>query len=330
MIRATKILGIALLLAATVATWLALRFLLTPLTPPPGTTVVIHRGESFPIVAGQLAAAGVVTAARPLRLLARWRGDAGKVQAGEYAFSAPATPNAVLDRLVAGDVVRVTVTIPEGWTLREIAARLAEKGLARQDEILRLAADPQLLRTLDIPGPSLEGYLFPETYTLASGTSPRQILEMMVREFRQRLTPEIAAAARARGLDIHQLVTLASIVQKEAGSAAEMPVIAAVFFNRLHRHMPLQSDPTVIYGIPDFDGNLTRADLERKTPYNTYRIAGLPPGPIANPGTAALAATARPAAVDYLYFVARGDGSHAFSATLAEHNRAVRRYQLHR
>lgn len=330
MIRATKILGIPALLAITVVILLALQFLYTPLPPPPGTTVVIRHGESFTRVAEQLTAAGVVAGVRPLRLLARLRGDTGRVQAGTYAFSTPATPGAVLDRLVAGDVVRVTVTIPEGWTLREIAARLDEKGLADRAQVLRLGSDPGLLAAFDLPGPTLEGYLFPETYSLAAGTPPRQILKTMVDEFHRRLTPDLAAAARARGLNVKQLVTLASIVQKEAGNEAEMPLIAAVFFNRLQRHMRLQSDPTVIYGIPDFDGNLTRADLERRTPYNTYRIAGLPPGPIANPGSAALAATAHPAAVDYLYFVSRGDGSHAFSATLAEHNRAVRRYQLHR
>ncbi len=328
--RLIKILLIPLLLTALVGGLLVVQFLVTPLTPPSGTTLLIQRGDSFASIARRLALSGVVAGDRSLRLLARWRGDAGRVQAGEYAFSDPATPGAVLDRLVAGDVVTTTVTIPEGWTLREIAARLHEKGLADRSEILRLAGDAEFLHTLDIPAASLEGYLFPETYRLAAGTPARHILTMMVDQFRRRLTPEMVSAAKEQGLDVHQLVTLASIIQKEAGSEAEMPLIAAVFRNRLRRHMPLQADPTVIYGIADFDGNLTRADLEKKTPYNTYRIAGLPPGPIASPGTAALEAAAHPAAVDYLYFVARGDGSHVFSATLAEHNRAVRRYQLHR
>lgn len=330
MSRAVKLLIVTLLLPPLVAGLLAAHFLLTPLTPPSGTTLEIRHGEPFTSIARRLTAAGVVAGDHSLILLARWRGDAGRVQAGTYAFNAPATPGAVLDRLVAGDVVRTSVTIPEGWTLREIAARLDEKGLADRREILQLAADAKFLRSLGIPPPSLEGYLFPETYSLAAGTPPRRILKMMVEEFRQRITPEMRAGARAQGLDLHQLVTLASIVQKEAGSDAEMPLIAAVFRNRLRRHMPLQSDPTVIYGIPDFNGNLTKADLKRKTPYNTYRITGLPPGPIASPGTAALLAVAHPAAVDYLYFVSRGNGSHVFSTTLAEHNRAVRRYQLHR
>ena len=325
-----KILLIPLLLTALAGGLLVVRFLVTPLTPPPGTTLLIQRGESFASIARRLALSGVVAGGRPLRLLARCRGDAGRVQAGEYAFSDPATPGAVLDRLVAGDVVTTTVTFPEGWTLREIAARLDEKGLADRSEILRLAGDAEFLHTLDIPAASLEGYLFPETYRLAAGTSPQRILTMMVDQFRRRLTPEMVSAAKEQGLDVHQLVTLASIIQKEAGSETEMPLIAAVFRNRLRRHMPLQADPTVIYGIADFDGNLTRADLEKKTPYNTYRIAGLPPGPIASPGATALEAAAHPAAVAYLYFVARGDGSHVFSATLAEHNRAVRRFQLHR
>ncbi|AMV71106.1 endolytic transglycosylase MltG [Desulfuromonas carbonis] len=330
MSRRTALLLFALLLPLLIGTLLIGQFLLTPITPPPGTEVTVHRGAPFATIARTLAANGVVSEALPLQLLARWRSAGNRVQAGTYRFSNAATPGEILDRLVAGDVLRTTLTIPEGWTLREIAARIEAKGLADAREILRLGQDASFVHTLGIPAGSLEGYLFPETYSLAAGTSPEAILQMMVAEFRRRLTPELIAAAREQGLDEHQLVTLASIVQKEAGSETEMPLIAAVFSNRLQRRMPLQADPTVIYGITDFDGNLTRAHLAAKTPYNTYRIAGLPPGPIASPGSAALTAAAHPAAVDYLYFVARGDGSHAFSATLAEHNRAVRRYQLHR
>ena len=330
MSRIFKSFCLILLLAILAAGLLAGRFMLTPVTPPPATVFSVRHGEPFVSIARRLETAGIVADARALRLLARWRDAAGRIQAGTYAFSAPATPQVVLDRLVKGDVLHTLVTIPEGWTQREIAARLEEKGLAKRSEILQLAGDPDFLHELQIPATSLEGYLFPETYSIASGASPRQILTMMVEEFRQRLTPDMVRSAKEEGFTVHQLVTLASIVQKETGNAKEMPLIAAVFRNRLRRHMPLQSDPTVIYGIADFNGNLTRADLERKTPYNTYRIAGLPPGPIASPGSAALEAVAHPADVAYLYFVARGDGSHAFSATLAEHNRAVRRYQLHR
>ncbi len=152
----------------------------------------------------------------------------------------------------------------------------------------------------------------------------------MVHQFREHLSAELLAAATAQGMSLHQLVTLASIIQKEAGSPAEMPLISAVFHNRLRRRIPLQADPTVIYGIENFDGNLTRHDLVTRTPYNTYRIPGLPPGPIASPGEDALRAAAFPAAVDYLFFVARGDGSHQFSSNLKDHNKAVRRFQLHR
>jgi UPF0755 protein len=152
----------------------------------------------------------------------------------------------------------------------------------------------------------------------------------MVRQFESRLAPELLEGAAKIGLDRHRLVTLASIIQKEAGTTSEMPVIAAVFHNRLRRKMPLQADPTVIYGIANFNGNITRKDLRTPTPYNTYRIAGLPPGPIASPGADALRAAAFPAKADYLYFVARGDGTHAFSKDLREHNRAVRHYQLKR
>lgn len=301
-----------------------------PVAPPAPVTVSIRAGESFARVARELADTGVVRAALPLRLLARARGLDQHIQAGDYAFSLPATPDRVLERLTAGDVIQLKVTIPEGWTLREIAARLGAEGLADAGAILALAHDPAFLRSLGVAADSLEGYLFPETYQFARGTPPQKILAAMVAQTWRHLTPELLAAARRQGLDRHQLLTLASIVQKEAGNNREMPLIAAVFHNRLVRHIPLQADPTVIYGIPDFDGNLTRAQLETKTPYNTYRIVGLPPGPIASPGEVALQAAAHPAAVDYLYFVARGDGTHRFSLTLEEHNRAVRRYQLHR
>lgn len=317
-----------LLLAGSL--WQAAIPFFTPVAPSAPVTVTIRPGEPFSSIARQLKEEGVVADRRSISLLAQWREATGRIQAGPYSFSAPATPGEVLERLLKGDVVRTRVTIPEGWTVREIADRLAAAGLANREAILTLARDPAFARSLGVEAPSLEGYLFPETYLLVAGTAPEQLLTTLVGEFRRHLTPELESAAKARGLSVNSLVTLASIVQMEAGNRAEMPLIAGVFSNRLKRHMPLQADPTVIYGIANFDGNLTRKHLREPTPYNTYRIAGLPPGPIASPGDDALRAAAYPAAVDYLYFVARGDGSHAFSANLVDHNRAVRRYQLHR
>jgi len=305
-------------------------FLSRPLAPPAPATVEVAPGLPFAEVARRLQAEGVVRSAGGLQLLARLRGDVRRIKAGRYDFGEAATPGRILDRLVAGDVRRQRLTIPEGFALREIAGRVEEAGVGRAEAFLGLARDPAFVASLGVEAGTLEGYLFPDTYLFDSGTSEERLLQAMVRQFRSRLAPDLVEGAARLGLDPHQLVTLASIIQKEAGNREEMPLISAVFHNRLRRKMPLQADPTVIYGIPDFNGNITRKDLLTPTPYNTYRIAGLPPGPIASPGEDALRAAAFPADADYLFFVARGDGTHAFSTTLREHNRAVQRYQLRR
>ena len=304
--------------------WLFQRW---PVTPPGVQRVTIASGSGVAQVARQLEAAGVIGDADRFIDLARWREAAEKIRAGEYEFTKAATPVEVLDRLVAGDVVKLRITIPEGFSLREIAARVAAAGIGTAERFRQAATDSKRLARLGIPGPSLEGYLFPETYIVNSTTTSEELLRAMFHQFEKQLTPELVAAARQRGLNRHQLVTLASIVQKEAGNDTEMPQIAGVFHNRLRKGMRLQADPTVIYGISDFNGNLTRRDLTTPTPYNTYTRAGLPPGPIASPGLAALKATAMPAQTQALYFVARGDGRHEFSATLEAHNRAVNLYQ---
>jgi UPF0755 protein len=325
---------IAAVLLLTLAAALALpfvSFLLRPVGPTKVVVVAVPAGVSFAETARRLEEGGVIGDARMFRLLARLRGDARRTQAGEYEFARPVRPGAVLDRLVSGDVRRRLFTIPEGLAMKEIAQRLEAEGFGPADAFLRVARDPAFIASLDLQAPSsLEGYLFPETYSLVFGLPPERILAAMVEQFRARLTPDLRAAAAARGLTLHQLVTLASIIQKEAGNNAEMPLISAVFHNRLKQRMPLQADPTVIYGIEAFDGNLTRDHLLQPTAYNTYRIRGLPPGPIASPGLDALKAAIFPADADYLYFVSRGNGTHVFSRTLAEHNQAVRQFQLSR
>lgn len=323
--------ALVLIAALAVASAFGLRqwlFQRWPVTPPGVQRVTIAPGSALPQIAQQLEQAGVVGDAGRFIRLARWREAAQKIKAGEYEFVKAATPVAVLDRLVAGDVVKIRITIPEGFTLREIAVRVAAAGIGTPDQFTRAAADLARLGKLGVPGKNLEGYLFPETYTVATTTTPVEVVNAMVAQFQRQLTPELLAAAKARGLDRHALVTLASIVQKEAGNEAEMPLIAAVFHNRLRKGMLLQADPTVIYGIANFDGNLTRLHLRTPTPYNTYTRAGLPAGPIASPGLAALKAAAMPAESPALYFVARGDGRHEFNVSLEAHNRAVRRYQL--
>jgi len=305
-------------------------FLSTRVSPPEPQIIVIEPGVPFMQVARRLEGAGVVSNARLLSWYARLRQDAGKIRSGDYMFREAATPGQVLARLLKGDVHQYPFTVPEGLTLDEIARRLESSGLGSAEKFRAAARDPQLLAELGIEADSAEGYLFPETYLIPKGYGERRLIRRMVEEFRRRLPPGFATAAARHNLSLQQLVTLASIVQKEVARVDEMPLVSAVFHNRLRIGMRLQSCPTVIYGIEDFDGNLTRKHLETFTPYNTYRFGGLPPGPISNPGIDALQAAANPADVKYLYFVARGDGTHVYSTNLRDHNAAVRRYQLKR
>ena len=312
-----------------VGLWLQ-SFLATPVIPSQPQTIEIKQGSSFARIAVQLQTAGVVSDVRRFTLLARWRKATAQVHAGEYLFETSATPDQVLARLVAGDIRKFQVTIPEGFNLQEIAGRLEKTGVGSAQEFLSLCKDEAFIKELGIEATSLEGYLFPETYTYTSSTTPRQLLSAMVEQLDSQITEVLLESAAALKLDRHQLITLASSVQKEAGNLMEMPLITSVYHTRLKRGIPLHADPTVIYGVADFDGNLTRKHLNTPTPYNTYRMRGLPPGPIASPGGFALQATANPAEGKDLYFGARGDGTHEVNATVKEHNRAVRRYQLRR
>jgi UPF0755 protein len=326
-----KFFGGMLLTAVVVAVVCALLIyqqLNAAVTPPQSVLLTVAPGASLSRVARQLEELEVIDSALSLRLLARLDKQLAQIQAGSYRFSEAATPPQVLARLHTGDTVKLRLTIPEGFTQRQIIERIAVAGYADEQRLQQLAHDPDFLKELGIPGDSLEGYLFPETYRFAEGIDEAALLKMMVALCRRQLDPELLADAKKQGLSSHQLVTLASIIEKETGIVAEMPLISSVFHNRLKRGIPLQTDPTVIYGIEDFDGNITRKHLQTPTPYNTYLKRGLPPGPIASPGRAALEAAAHPAQSKYLYFVARGDGGHQFSKTLKEHNAAVRRYQL--
>lgn len=329
--RVAGLLLVALALAAAAGAWYLTRFLDSPAGPPgPPRLVEVAPGRPFAAVARDLEEAGVVRDARLFSWYARATGRASRLKAGEYEFPAEATPRQVLARLVRGEVRQHQVTIPEGLTVREIAALLAAEGLAEPAALVARAETAAFARSLDVPADRLEGYLAPDTYRFVRGLSPDAILEAMVAQYRTNVPRSLVQEAVSQGFTEHQLVTLASIVEKETGQADERPLVAAVFRNRLRRGMPLQSDPTVIYGIPGFDGNLRKADLLRWSPYNTYRIRGLPPGPIANPGRAAIEAVVRPAPVDYLFFVSRNDGTHVFATTLAEHERNVDHYQRRR
>jgi len=250
-----------------------------------------------------------------------------KIQWGDFELYASMPPRVLLDYLTTGKNMIKRITIPEGFSLRQIAERLAAEKLVDAKSFLLSAQDPQFLAALGIRETSLEGFLFPDTYIFRRGMTIQSIQKKMFLRFKEVLGG-LTHKAIIDPKDIGKVVTLASIVEKETGLAAERPLIASVFYNRLKIGMALQSDPTVIYGIKDFNGNLTKKDLLTPTAYNTYVKQGLPPGPIANPGRESLQAVLTPAKTDYLYFVSKNDGSHFFSKDLKTHNRAVARYQL--
>jgi peptidoglycan lytic transglycosylase G len=279
-------------------------------------------------IARGLAASGVVRSEWSFRALALMHPHA-RLEAGEYRFEQPETPEQVFETLAHGRIYLVTVTVPEGETMFDIAGQLAAKGVTTREGFLEAARSPALVAGLAPGAPSLEGFLFPATYQFPRHQPGEKIAEAMVRRFREAWTRSTAALP-AEKLGPLGVVTLASLVEKETAVPEERPLVAAVFRNRLKAGVALDCDPTVIYGMVlagSYNGRLLLADLRFNSPYNTYRRKGLPPGPIANPGEASLRASLQPAEGKWLYFVATGDGGHAFSRTLAEHNRNVERYR---
>jgi UPF0755 protein len=323
------LLGAAALLAVAAGLGaLALQRALAPAAADaPPVLFAVAEGAGLRRVAAELERAQLVRDARAFELLGRWRGAGNQLRSGEYELRASQAPAEILETIRAGRVKMWEVAIPEGLSAAEIAARVEAAGLAERAAFLAVVDDPESPTRFGVEGPGLEGYLFPETYHLARGLPAQEVVGTFVAQFRGVWDP-LADAAAARGLSMREAVTLASIVEKETGVPEERPLVAAVFHNRLRLGMRLETDPTVIYGIAGFDGNLTRAHLEDEAnPYNTYRIPGLPPGPIANPGAAALRATLEPAPSDALFFVSRNDGSHVFSRSYEEHVGHVRRFQ---
>jgi UPF0755 protein len=314
-------------LAAAVA-WASLA---RPLPLPSDPYVLdVRPGASIAAIGRTLAADGVIAHPALLSAWARWTGAERQVKAGRYAIVAPIDLRGLVSKLERGEVMTTSITFVEGSTWAEAKARLAADPSI--SVTLATKADDEIARALGIEAPSLEGRFFPDTYVFAAGSSDRAVLELAHRSLKERLAA--AWAKRAPGLPLatpEEALILASIVEKETGRAEDRPAIASVFINRLRIGMRLQTDPTVIYGLgASFDGNLRRRDLEADTPYNTYTRDGLPPTPIALPSQASIDAVLNPPSTPYLYFVARGDGTSAFSSTLAEHNRAVARYQLGR
>jgi len=293
--------------------------------------VEIPQGAGSMTIAKRLADAGVVRDVNTFRLALWLTGSGRRLQAGEYRFSQHMSARQVADKIARGDVYVRPITFPEGLTVKQMAAIYESKGFGSAQEFADAAKNGALVSAVDPAAKDLEGYLFPDTYKLPRHATAEQLVARMVAGFMKALTPDLIDKAEARSLTVRQLVTLASIVEKETGTPEERPQVAAVYANRVRIGMPLQCDPTVIYALERagrYDGNLTRENLQYDSPYNTYRYPGLPPGPIASPGRASLEAAAAPANVAYLYFVSKNDGSHAFAATLEEHNRNVQQYQV--
>ncbi len=294
-------------------------------------TVVIPPGTSTWHIGDRLARAGLVRSPRALIVAARVRGAAGGLRHGEYTFSPSQNALEIVDVLVRGEGILHRVTVPEGYTVRQIADALAAAGLVDRERFLDLALRQgrSLARATlsDLPIDSLEGYLFPDTYHLQRGLDEAAIVGHLLDRLDAAVGRDLRAAARARGLGLHQLLTVASMVEREAQVPQERPVIAGVIYNRLDRGLRLEIDATVLYALGRHKEALSAADLAVDSPYNTYRYSGLPPGPIANPGLASIRASAAPQKTPYLYYVLRPDGGHHFSRTYQEHLDAIRRYR---
>ena len=321
---------LALILCSTLTLY-GVRVLILPVQGSDGDAVhkiiTVKQGANFGEVARQIAQAGFITNHTTFVMLGKLMGIEEQIHPGRYDLNSRMAPSAILDILAEGHTMPYWVTIPEGYSMFQIGDVLEEVGITTAELFVKAAQDKDVIREFGIEAETLEGFLFPDTYRFHHGTSPRDIIKVMVKQFQQLYTPEVQIQARERGLSTLEMLTLASIIEKETGASEERKLISAVFHNRLKRGMLLQSDPTVIYALPAFDGNLRKPDLRYASPYNTYRVRGLPPGPIANPGWDSIMAALDPASVPYLYFVSKNNGTHHFSTTLSEHSRAVYQYQ---
>jgi len=288
--------------------------------------VELGRGRTLHSISSELESQGIVSSGRLFTLYARLKGGEAKVKAGIYQFNDGMRPHQILAKMLSGDVYQLLFALPQGYSSYQVAEMLDKRGIFPKDSFLRACRDRKLLAELGISAPSAEGYLFPGSYNILPGRSERDVVREMVQRRRELLRKSFGPRAAKAGLSMGALLTLASMVEKEAVLPAEKPLIAAVFQNRLEKGMRLQSDPTALYGVRAFAGKVSREDILRVTPYNTYLIPGLPPGPIGNPGSDAIEAVLSHPAVPYLYFVARGDGSHQFSSDLVAHNAAVHKF----
>jgi UPF0755 protein len=326
----------ALFLVVCVALWFLSQLAARREIANPDQIVTIEPGMSTREIVARLATSGVVPDQTALLVWLTVTGQGRSLKAGDYQFSSPMSPLEVVDKIRRGDVATRRVTIPEGLTRFGIAKILAEEtGLATRERFLELTANPELIRNLDPEATSLEGYLFPDTYEYTQRTKPEDLVEQMVGRFRNLYAsrPELTQQAAARRLTLHEVMTLASLVEEEARVDDERGIIASVFYNRLEKNMNLASDPTFVYAAllaNDYDGDVNNPrHRARLSPYNTYLTPGLPPGPIASPGLKSIEAVLSPADTDFLYFVVNGrEGRHKFSRTAEEHEAAVREYRI--
>jgi UPF0755 protein len=291
---------------------------------------IIKPGQTLKLISANLEKESIISNKTYFILFTKFKKAGRNLQAGEYLLSGSKSPEQILEILKKGKVKLYRITFPEGLNIDEVALLVEKVGSCNKREFENLCKNRAFITSLGIKALSLEGYLFPDTYFFSKEASCKKVITTMVSHFKKTFTKEWQLKAKAMNFSIHDIVTLASIIEKETGDASERPIIASVFHNRLKKNMRLESDPTVIYGIKDFDGNIKRIHLKKWTPYNTYQIKGLPMGPIANPGALSLHAALNPAKTSYLFFVSKKDTTHKFSKTIQEHNKAVRKYQLRR
>lgn len=327
--RLTVILAVMLVMGVIFAA-LLYQYATTPASASQdGQVVEIKPGMTLKQVAHFLADKELLSEPSTFMLYTYLQGEQNHIQAGEYRFSPSMPPRDILEALTSGMAVLYTVTIPEGYRITDIAGLLEAKGLVDKPAFIEATRNRELLESLHIPSGSLEGYLYPETYKFSKAGGARRIVQTLLDTFKERvLQPERVQQAEAMQFTFHEIITLASLIEKETGLGKERKLISSVFHNRLAKNMRLQTDPTVIYAMVNFDGNIRKKDLSIDSPYNTYKHFGLPPGPIASPGLESIQAALDPEESDFLYFVSRKDGSHQFSTNYKDHVRAVQKYQL--
>lgn len=289
---------------------------------------IVQPGQSLEVIARNLEKKAIISNRIYFILFTKFKKADKKLKAGEYTLSGARSPEKILETLVNGKVKLYRITFPEGLNINKTALLVEKADICLKTKFVELCNDSSFIKSLGIKAATLEGYLFPDTYFFPKNISCRDLISNMLERFNKVFTDKWKYKAKALDFSVHEIVTLASIIEKETGDATERPLISSVFHNRLEKKMRLESDPTVIYGIQNFDGNIKRKHLKMQTPYNTYQIAGLPKGPIANPGAMSMQAALYPAESEYLFFVSKKDTTHKFSKTIQEHNQAVKKYLL--